>query len=143
MEEAKAEYREKVDKKLIIRQRIYVVAVIAIFLINVVNVYYARIAFVLALSGFLLSTAIGLLLSRMFKIFWHEGKGKVASKLDTIGTILLVFYILLELNRKWIFSHWLSGAELNSFVLIVLGGLLLGRFLGTRFLIKSVLEENK
>lgn len=143
MDDKIQEYRQKVDKKLIIRQRIYMVAIIILLIINVVNIMSGQVDAILAGSGFMLTTLIGILLSRMFKIFWHEEKGKVASRLDTVGFIILVIYITVELNRKWIFQYWLTGAELNSFVLIVLTGFIFGRFLGTRFQIRSVLEENK
>jgi Kef-type K+ transport system membrane component KefB len=78
----------------------------------------------------------------MFKIFWHQEKEKVISQLDTLGIILLVLYIGIEFGRNWIFGYWLSGPTLTAFGLIVLTGLLLGRFLGTLIKIKKVLAEH-
>jgi len=52
----------------------------------------------------------------MFKIFWHQDKQKVVSQLDTMGTILLIFYIGIEVGRNWIFGHWLSGTALTLLV---------------------------
>ena len=60
-----------------------------------------------------------------------------------LGTILLIVYIGAELGRKYIFQHWLSGAELNAFGLVILTGLLLGRFLGTAIQIKNILNVRK
>lgn len=136
-------YREKVDKKLVNRQRIFFVIIFILLTIDVINVIEKKMSVVLAVSGFLLATMIGLSLSRMFKIFWHEEKQKVVSQLDTIGTVLLVLYIGVEVGRNWIFGYWLSGAALTAFGLIVLTGLLLGRFLGTFIKINKALLKSK
>jgi len=135
-------YKTNIDKKLITRQRIFLVIVSIVIIISIVNIAKGKIEPLLAVAGFLLASIIGILLSRMFKIFWHSEEEKVVSKLDTLGTILLIIYIAIEIGRKWIFEHWLTGAELNAFGLIILGGLLLGRFLGTGRKIKNLLITN-
>jgi hypothetical protein len=136
-------YRKNVDLRLIIRQRIFFIIVTVFIMISITNIVLGKINYILAISGFALAVVIGLFLSRMFKIFWHDEKEKVVAQLDTVGTILLILYIITEIFRKWIFEHWLSGAELNSFILIVLTGILLGRFLGTGFRIRTTLAEEK
>jgi hypothetical protein len=134
-------YKEKVDKKLIIRQRIFFILILILLSISTVNTVQGKVTILLAVSGFLLATAVGVLLSRMFKVFWHEEKGKVVSRLDTLGILLLIIYIAIEATRNWIFSHWLSGPTLTSFGLIILTGLLLGRFLGTLISVHKILNE--
>jgi hypothetical protein len=135
-------YKTNVDRRLLIRQTIFFIIIAILMVISIRNIVTGKIDDLLAASGFLLATFIGLILSRMFRIFWHEEKERVVSQLDTLGTILLVIYISVELGRKWLFEHWLSGAQLNAFGLIILTGLLLGRFLGTSLQIKQVLSEN-
>jgi len=141
MNEQKKEYYNDVDNRLIIRQRVFLTIIIILVTISIVNMIEGKIGLFLGVSGFLLSNAIGIALSRMFKIFWSAEKGKVISQLDTMGTILLILYICIEVFRKWIFAYWLSGAALNAFGLIVLSGLLFGRFLGTSIKINDVLVE--
>ncbi|MBX4198520.1 hypothetical protein KW782_04290 [Candidatus Parcubacteria bacterium] len=143
LEETIETYRENVDTRLRIRQGIFIVIILVLLVINSWNIVSGKIDGFLAASGFLLATIIGLVLSRMFKIFWHEEKERVVAQLDTVGIVLLILYIGVEVGRKWIFEHWLSGAELNSFGLIILSGLILGRFLGTFIKIKKVLTENQ
>ncbi len=143
MKELLTTYRENVDKKLIIRQRIFLIIILVLTTINTLNVVHGKIDTTLAISGFLLSAVIGLLLSRMFNIFWHEEKGKVVSQLDRLGALLLVVYILVEVNRNWFFGYWLSGPALTTFGLIILSGLLFGRFLGTGFKVRKILKEEK
>ena len=136
-------YRENVSKRLMIRQSVFFVIVSILAVISVVNVIQGKIGVNLAIGGFLFALAVGLALSRMFRIFWHEEQEKVVSQLDVFGTILLVVYICAELGRKYIFQHWLSGAELNAFGLAILTGLLLGRFLGTAIQIRNILSISK
>jgi hypothetical protein len=135
-------YRDKVDKKLIIRQRLFFLIILVLVTIGIVNVSTGKISVFIALSGFVVTTLIGLGLSRMFKIFWHQEKEKVISQLDTMGVILLILYISIKLGRNWIFGHWLSGSTLTTFGLIILTGLLFGRFLGTLIRINKVLSDN-
>lgn len=142
MKEVTGIYKDSVDKKLIIRQRIFFVIVSVLLVIDVINVAHKKVGSTLAISGFLLAIIFGVILSRMFKIFWHEEKQKVVSQLDRLGGVFLGLYILLEVGRTWIFKYWLSGATLSAFGLIILSGLLLGRFLGTGRKIKNVLIEN-
>lgn len=137
------DYKYNVEKKLMVRQVIFFAIITALLSISVINVLKEKIDTELAISGFLLSLVVGLMLSRMFKIFWNEEKEKVVSRLDMMGTILLIVYIAAEIGRKFVFQYWLSGAELNAFGLVILIGLLLGRFLGTGFQIKKILTVNR
>jgi hypothetical protein len=143
MQKTIKDYRENVSKRLMIRQGVFFVIVLILMVISIVNVFKEKIGVILAISGFLLAGAIGLALSRMFRIFWNEEQEKVVSKLDMFGTILLIGYICAEVGRKFIFQYWLSGAELNAFGLVILTGLLLGRFLGTTIQIRNVLRVSK
>jgi len=136
-------YRENVSKRLMVRQGIFFAIISILAFISIANVIKGKIGINLASGGFLIALAIGLALSRMFKIFWHEEQEKVVSQLDMLGAILLIVYISAELGRKYIFQHWLSGAELNAFGLVILTGLLLGRFLGTAIQIKNILNVRK
>jgi hypothetical protein len=135
-------YRENVDRRLRIRQIIFFGIITVLLVISLRNILTDRIDGTLAWSGFILATIIGLVLTRIFKISWHKKKEKVVAQLDTSGVILLILYIGVEVSRTWIFKHWLSGAELNAFGLIILTGLLLGRFIGTMIKIKDEITEN-
>lgn len=143
MKEKIKNYQAKVDKKLIIRQRIFLILVLILIIIDILNIIDHKLNIFLAIIGFIFSITIGLFLSRMFKIFWHEEKEKVVSKLDTVGFLFLILYIIIELSKEWIFGHWLSGETLTSFSLIILTGLILGRFLGTVNEIDRILNETK
>jgi predicted membrane channel-forming protein YqfA (hemolysin III family) len=136
-------YIYRVDWKLAIRQAIFCVIIAALIVIIIFNTIQGKINLSLAISGFLLSNIVGFLLSRMFKIFWHQEKKRVIARLDVIGFILLAIYFSIEYFRKHIFEYWLSGEELNAFGLIILTGLLLGRFIGMTRKISDVLLETE
>ena len=125
------------------RQVIFFIIIFILITLSMINIFRGRISATLATSGFLLATIIGLPLSRMFKIFWHQEKGRVVSQLDKFGIIILVLYIGVEFERDWLFGHWLSGDTLTAFGLAVLTGLLLGRFLGTSLDINKILSDEK
>lgn len=134
-------YRDNVHKKLIFRQRLFLLIALVLLIISIINIASGKINIILSAGGLLTGTAIGLALSRMFKILWHPEQEKVISRLDTLGVILLVVYIAIDVEKSWIFGHWLSGAILSAFGLIFLTGLLLGRFLGTGFRIYKILAD--
>lgn len=137
------DYRENVSTRLIIRLGIFLVIVSILMVFSILNILEGKISVILAGSGFAIALAIGLAMSRTFKIFWHEEQEKVVSRLDKLGAVLLVGYLSAEVGRKYIFQYWLSGAKLNAFGLVVLTGLILGRFLGTAIQIRNVLSIYK
>lgn len=132
------------ENRLSRRLLVFSIIMFVLSIIDVYNIFEGRISPLLAGGGFALGVTIGLLAGRMFIIFWHPETEKVVSRLDKVGIVILAFYIILEVGRKWVFGHWLHGAELNAFGLAILTGLLLGRLLSMAIKIKKILvAENK
>lgn len=131
-----------VDRKLLIRLRMFAVIIAVLLGIVLYNVITGALALSLAGLGLAIGLAVGFVAGRMFKIFWHPEAQKVVSRLDKIGAIFLVFYIIVEIGRKKFFGHWLAGAQLNAFSLAFLGGALLGRLLVMARGVKKVLVAN-
>ncbi|MBU1557699.1 hypothetical protein KKC45_01950 [Patescibacteria group bacterium] len=132
-----------VESKLLKRLKIFAVIISIIIIIVIHNIFVNNINPFLVFSGFLAGSLIGLIAGRMFKIFWHVETQKVVSRLDKIGVIFLVLYILIEIGRKQFFGHWLHGDVLSAFSLAFLSGLLLGRLLTMVKNIKKILTEEK
>lgn len=108
------------------------------------NIFLNQISALMAFIGLALGIIIGLIAGRMFKMSWHIETEKVISRMDKIGFIFLVLYIIVEIGRKWFFGHWLEGAQLNAFGLAFLSGLLFGRFLSMiQSIYKILIEEKK
>lgn len=136
-------YQEKVHGKLLVRQIIFAGIITGIVIISMINIFNGRINPLLALFGFLLSLGVGLLLRRTFTLFWHTEKEKVASRLDILGILVLSIYLFIDVNRLFLFKHWIHGQALSDFSLILIGGLFCGRFLGTHARIHNIVQEQK
>ena len=142
MEEKIRNYHAQVENKLLLRQGIFIVILVVLLFMIVNHVLAGDIELILAGAVLFLSTLLGLVFSRILNIFWHPTKAQVVGRLDFIGGVLLVVYVVIELERNWLFSEWFSGLKLMSLSLIVITGLLLGRFIGTFLKIHKVLQEN-
>lgn len=135
--------KKHVDRRLLIRLRLFAVIILLIASVVLYDVLVGQIAPGLAALGLGIGTAVGFVAGRMFKILWHDEAQKVVSRLDKIGVIILLLYIAVEVGRKAFFGHWLAGAQLNAFSLAFLGGALLGRLLVMARGIRKVLVENE
>lgn len=60
------------------------------------------------LTGFIIGYIVA---KRMHKITWDEEASKVVGKMDTMGIMILVIYLLFAITRRWIFSYWLRKAK--------------------------------
>ena len=91
---------------------------------------------------FLLGVLIGLLVSRrMHNISWNAETNKAVTKMDRLGIIILILYILFAISRHWILSHWLQGYALTALSLSITAGGMMGRLWATRQRIRHVLKE--
>jgi hypothetical protein len=85
---------------------------------------------------------IGLLVARrMHNISWDTKTNKAVTKMDRVGIIILVLYLLFAVSRRWIFSHWLQGYTLSAFSLSMAAGGMLGRLWTTRQKIRQILKN--
>lgn len=90
----------------------------------------------------MIGMVIGLLVARrMHNISWNAETSKAVTKMDHLGIIILVAYLLFALSRRWIFSHWLQGYALSVFSLSTAAGGMLGRLWTTRQKIRQILKQ--
>jgi len=131
-----------VHKKLLFRLRrlaVFFVIAIAILIYEISKNYLAG---YLIMGGLITGFCIGYVVAkRMHKITWDEEAEKVIGKMDRIGIIILVIYILFALTRRWIFSHWLGGHALSAFVLSVSCGAIFSRLWFIRKQIRNALKK--
>ena len=131
-----------VHKKLIFRVRRLAVVFLIITGILIYEISQDYIAGYLAAAGFLIGLVIGIMVSRrMHNISWDTEATKAVTKMDTLGIIILIIYILFAVSRRWIFSHWLEGHALTAFTLSVSAGGMFGRLYYTRQKIREVLKK--
>lgn len=136
------EVAQFVHRKLLFR--LWRLAIIFLIITGVLiyEIYHNYIAGYPAAAGFVLGFIIGMLVSqRMHNISWDAETSKAVTKMDRIGIIILIMYIVFAIGRKWIFSHWLHGYSLTAFSLSVGAGGILGRLWNTRKKIRAVLKK--
>jgi len=137
----KLDPKEHVDKKLLRRLKMLALIVFVMASLLVYDVITSRINILFVIIGIIIGVGIGIIVGRMFSIEWHVEESKVISRLDLIGGIILIVYIVLSIFRHWIFAHWFTGAILSAFTISFAEGVMIGRILSLRFFIKKVLTE--
>ncbi|MBC7826511.1 MAG: hypothetical protein H7122_02105 [Chitinophagaceae bacterium] len=90
---------------------------------------------------------IGMLLGSLFvrrkRIYWEEETSMIIARMDRIGLILLVIYIVIAVIRHFLLDHWIHGKQLLGFSFSIAAGTMLGRLLLMRSQIRQILKEKK
>lgn len=136
------EVKRFVHKKLLFRLRRLAIIFVIITAILIYEISYDYIALYLAIIGFVSGIIIGLLVSkRMHHISWDAETNKAVTKMDRLGIIILILYILFAISRQWILSYWLQGYALTAFSLSIAAGGMLGRLWNTRQKVRQILKK--
>jgi predicted membrane channel-forming protein YqfA (hemolysin III family) len=139
---SKKEVTKYVHGKLLFRFRRLLFFLILIIAIVIDEVSHSYIAAYVAALGFILGIALGLLAAkRMHNISWDAETNKPVTRMDRLGIIILIAYLIFSISRRWIFSHWLQGYGLTVFSLSIGAGGMLGPLYTTRQKIRQVLKE--
>ena len=132
------EVKQFVHGKLLFRLRRLAIIFIIISAILIYEISKNYITGYLAAFGFVMGILIGLLFAkRMHNISWDVETNKAVTKMDRIGILILVLYLLFAISRHWIFSYWFQGNALTAFCMSIAAGGMLGRLWSTRQKIKS------
>jgi len=136
------EVKQFVHKKLLFRIRRLALIFLIIFAILIYEITQHYIVIYLAAIGFMSGMIIGLLVSkRMHNISWDVETNKAVTKMDRLGIIILILYILFAISRQWILSYWLQGNALTAFSLSIAAGGMLGRLWNTRQKVRQILKK--
>lgn len=139
---SRKEVKKFVHRKLLFRLRRLILFFLIIIGIMVYELVTYDVAAFVPAAGFFTGIIIGLLINpKMHKISWDAEASKAVTKMDRLGIIILVLYLLFAIFRTWIFSYWLHGYTLTVFSLSVAAGGILGRLYSTRQKIRQVLKE--
>ena len=131
-----------VHKKLLFRLRRLAVFFLVMTGILIYEISKNYIAAYLALGGFIIGFTVGYFAgNRIHKISWDEEASKVVGKMDRIGILILIIYILFAITRRWIFAHWLQGNALSAFVLSISYGAIISRLWFIRRNIRGTLKK--
>ncbi len=128
------------DKRLIRRLRIYTLVMIFMLLVISGEVLSGTFSVAWALGGILIGLGVGILATRMYRLSWDEDTSHVISRIDWIGGIILISYLIFVFTRTHYLSYWVQGAPLMGIIFSITAGTMLGRVLGTERGIKKVLK---
>ncbi len=129
------------DRSLMNRIRLFIVIFLLMLVLIGYDIYDGTIGPVLSLAGFAVGLGIGFIISRIFKIHWHESLSKIAFRIDRMGTIILVIYSIFTILRNQIFGQFVNRPQIWAFVFAFLAGVFLGRLLSMYSSIKKILVE--
>lgn len=129
-----------VDKKLLLRLRMFAVIFLVVLAIGIYDVVVGNLHILLALAACTGGLLIGLVVGRVYNVSWNEDAGKVMGKMDALGVAILIAYVAFAFFRKEILAHWLTGHQLSGFIIWLYTGLISGRFITLRRMVIKVLK---
>ena len=133
--------RDFVERKLLLRLKIF----FGVFALLIVVIFYEvalhHIAAATCVGTIMLGMMVGAIFVRRKRIYWEEETSRVIARMDRIGIVLLVLYIVIAIIRHFLLDHWLRGNQLVGFSLSFAAGTMLGRLLSMRSQIRQILKE--
>ena len=99
-----------------------------------------RFGLALALIGVCIGLVVGIIVSRSRHLSWDEETSTVIGRIDWIGAIFLVCYLLFVLTKSYFAGFYVQGAALFAVILGITAGAMLGRILATRHGINKLLK---
>ena len=90
-------------------------------------------------GGFL----IGAIVWRAFKVLWDEKQEKVITRLDTIGIIILLLFVVLRVSERRMVWQRLDEVPAHTLLLISTLGIFRWRWITTFKGVRKVLEKEK
>ncbi len=95
------------------------------------------------LVGLVVGVVIGIFFARIFKISWDSEAEEVMYRIDAVGIILIVIFIIFDFTRGSIVANFVSGPNVGPTSFAVLAGCFYGRVFGSRRSIITILREQK
>lgn len=137
----KKKLSQHIDKKILMRARIFAVVSLIFIIILARDLLIGSISLWILLVAVTAGIFVGIFASRMYHLSWsHDGK-KVIGRLDRVGIAVLVLYIIFAIFRQRIVGIFIHGPILGTVTVAVMGGLFIGQILGIRNGIKGILKD--
>lgn len=131
--------KQYVEPRLIKRLRIYIIVMLIMLVVVVFEVITSLFSIQLAIIGIMSGLGIGVIYSRTYRLSWDEDTDNVIGRIDWIGAIILIFYLIFLFTRAYFLGQWIHGTPLLAFILSITAGTMLGSVISTRRSIKKVL----
>jgi hypothetical protein len=131
---------EKVDRRLMVRLRIYIVVMLALLVVIVFEVLQGKFSIQWVLVGILIGLGIGIIVSRVYNLSWDEESNNVIGTIDGIGAVILLSYLLFVFTKMDVMGYWVEGNTLFAIILGITTGTMMGRVLTTKRGIEKILK---
>jgi hypothetical protein len=136
----RSEVTQSIDRRLIVRLRIYIIVMLFMFAVIVYEVLQGRFSIQFAISGIIFGLVVGIIVSRMYNLSWDEEANNVIGSIDTIGAVILVSYLIFIFTKSYFLGYVVQGASLFAIIIGITAGTMLGRVLATRHGINEILK---
>lgn len=132
------------DRSLTLRMRIFVLLALAAIGVVVTDLLVLGPAALLPVLASATGGALaGLVASRVLRLEWNIKTARVVGRIDAIGALVLVGYLVLMVFRSRLLSLWINAPMLGAAALAALSGLMVGQVLGTLTGIRRVLTHKR
>jgi hypothetical protein len=132
---------EKIDHKLMMRLRIYLIVMFAILAVIVIEVIDGTFSIQWALIGILIGLVVGTIVTRMYNLSWDEESNSVIGEMDSIGIVILVGYLIWEFTKSNFLGYWVEGSILSAIILGITAGSMFARVVSNKRNINQILES--
>ena len=132
-----------IEKKLIWRLRIFFFLFFILIDIIVLEISLGYVPWYFAVMALLIGSFSGLLFSRRKKIYWEAKTSKVIARMDKLGVVLLIVYIIFAILRHRVLHGWFSGSVITAISLCFAAGGMISRVWIMRRQIKKILKNQK
>ncbi len=121
--------------------RLYLVIFLAMLAVVAVDTVLTGTAAILVGIGLIVGVVVGAFVSRMYRLEWDQSANQVVSRIDKIGTAILVAYIVFAVSRSWLVGSFVERSAVGPVGLSIVCGIMLGRVVGMSHGIRGVLHD--
>ena len=126
-----SEVTQSVDRRLIVRLRIYIIVMILLLAVIIYEVVQGTFVIQLPIVGIIIGLFVGIIVSRMYNLSWDEETNNVIGEIDRIGAVILVGYLIFIFTKSYFLGYYVQGTYLFAIILGITAGTMLGRVLAT------------
>jgi hypothetical protein len=140
----KTNFKHHVHPSLQRRIRLFLIIGALSLALVAYDVYNGTLSLGIAALAVVIGAVVGVITSRIFNLSWSHDGEQVVGRIDIIGWIVLVAYILFEVARSIFFTSVIhTGSDPTAITYAFVASALVSRVLGLRGRIICVLRQEK
>jgi hypothetical protein len=132
-----------IDKKLRFRVRLYSLISLVMLAIVLYEIFIKILPLPFAVVGIFVGLFIGIITARQRHLSWDKDAKKIVSRLDVIGIIILVLYLIFVIMRSRLIGIFVAAPMVGAVGFSITAGVMIGRVVGTRNAIIEILKERE